>query len=62
VFGGQRYIAYGLPLSLLALPIVYAAIGTAAAPSQRTSILSLFIALQSTSGIIAPWAVTDRRC
>jgi len=59
--GGQRYIAYGLLvvgycLTLLALPIVYAAIGTAAAPSQRTSILSLFIALQSTSGIIAPWA------
>jgi MFS family permease len=59
--GGQRYVAYtllvvGYCLTLLALPIVYAAIGTAAAPSQRTSILSLFIALQSTSGIIAPWA------
>jgi hypothetical protein len=59
--GDQRYVAYtllvvGYCLTLLALPIVYAAIGTAAAPSQRTSILSLFIALQSTSGIIAPWA------
>jgi MFS family permease len=59
--GTQRYVAYavlvvGYCLTLLALPIVYAAIGTAAAPSQRTSILSLFIALQSTSGIIAPWA------
>jgi MFS family permease len=59
--GDQRYLAYvflvaGYCLTLLALPIVYAAIGTAAAPSQRTSVLSLFIALQSTSGIIAPWA------
>ncbi|MEW2289467.1 MFS transporter [Streptomyces sp. NPDC047841] len=59
--GGQRYLAYallvvGYCLTLLALPIVYAAIGTSAAPSQRTSVLSLFIGLQSTSGIIAPWA------
>jgi sugar phosphate permease len=59
--GNQRYVAYallvtGYCLTLVAQPIVYAAIGTAAAPSQRTSILSLFIALQSTSGIIAPWA------
>ncbi|WIV55796.1 MFS transporter [Amycolatopsis nalaikhensis] len=59
--GGSRYVAYallvaGYCLTLVAQPIVYAAIGTAAAPSQRTSVLSLFIALQSTSGIIAPWA------
>ncbi|MGW0084717.1 MFS transporter [Streptomyces sp. NPDC003393] len=59
--GNQRYVAYGLLvvgycLTLLALPIVYAAIGTCAAPSQRTSVLSLFIGLQSTAGIIAPWA------
>jgi MFS family permease len=58
---GARYLAYallvgGYCLTLVAQPIVYAAIGTAAAPSQRTSVLSLFIALQSTSGIIAPWA------
>ncbi|MEW2505366.1 MULTISPECIES: MFS transporter [unclassified Amycolatopsis] len=59
--GSARYLAYvilvaGYCLTLVAQPIVYAAIGTAAAPSQRTSVLSLFIALQSTSGIIAPWA------
>ncbi|MDQ0381576.1 MFS transporter [Amycolatopsis thermophila] len=58
--GSQRYLAYallvgGYCLTLVAQPIVYAAIGTAAAPSQRTSVLSLFIALQSTSGIVAPW-------
>ena len=59
--GAERYLAYGLlvggySLTVLALPIIYAAIGTAAAPGQRTSVLGLFIGLQSTSGIIAPWA------
>jgi len=59
--GTERYLAYallvgGYSLTVLALPIIYAAIGTAAAPGQRTSVLSLFIGLQSTSGIVAPWA------
>ncbi|MCZ4519436.1 MFS transporter [Rhodococcus ruber] len=59
--GNERYVAYvilvmGYCLTLPALPLVYAAIGSAANPAQRTSVLSLFIALQSTSGIIAPWA------
>jgi len=59
--GTERYLAYallvgGYSLTVLALPIIYATIGTAAAPGQRTSVLSLFIGLQSTSGIVAPWA------
>jgi len=53
--GTERYLAYallvgGYSLTVLALPIIYATIGTAAAPGQRTSVLSLFIGLQSTSG------------
>jgi MFS family permease len=45
----------GYGLGNLAIPISYAAVGTLAEPSQRASVLSVFIALQTFSGVIAPW-------
>jgi MFS family permease len=45
----------GYGIGTLGIPVSYAAIGTLAEPSQRSSVLSLFIAMQTFSGVIAPW-------
>jgi len=45
----------GYGFGTLGIPVSYAAIGTLAEPAQRSSVLSLFIAIQTFSGVIAPW-------
>ncbi|MFV2173725.1 MFS transporter [Actinomadura sp. LOL_016] len=62
VFGSQaRYVSLGLlvvgyGLGNLAMPVVYAAIGSLVETTQRSSVISLFVALVNAAGIIAPWA------
>ena len=51
---GVLMIGYGL--GNLAMPIVYAAIGSLVETTKRTTVLGIFFALQTFSGVIAPWA------
>ncbi|MDV7353741.1 MFS transporter [Rhodococcus oxybenzonivorans] len=48
-------IILGYGLGIAAMPISYAVAGTLATPSQRPSVLGLFVGLQSLAGLVAPW-------
>ena len=50
---GLNILGYGLGIA--AMPISYAVAGTLATPSQRPSVLGLFVGLQSLAGLVAPW-------
>lgn len=48
-------ITLGYGVGIAAMPISYAVAGTLATPSQRPSVLGLFVGLQSIAGLVAPW-------
>jgi len=57
---GNRIVAVGVlmvgyGLGNMAMPIVYAAIGSLVETTKRTTVLGIFFALHTFSGVIAPW-------
>jgi sugar phosphate permease len=54
-FWAVGLIILGYGLGIAAMPISYAVAGSLAAPSQRPSVLGLFVGLQSLAGVVAPW-------